>query len=183
MSRPPHDRSRRGVEAFVRDWLDVAGGRLGLGVRAEISRRRDDLTVTLTADGRGFGPRRTVQVASALQTLLEAAIGREGFREGVEVVLASEPGAAAVEAQGLMAAVRTAAQQAAQRGRPFALGPMSVADRRQIHQALGEIGQVWTQSEGDGIFRRLWVIPRNQVAGRSAESKEPKGTPDSQQGG
>ena len=130
--------------------------------------------MTLTADGRGFGHRRPVQIASALQTLLEAAVARQGFREGVEVRLGGAEGeAASEEAHGLMAAVRAAALTAVDRGRAFALGPMSVADRRQVHQALGELGQVWTQSEGDGIFRRLWIVPRKVVAGRAPAAAEP----------
>jgi predicted RNA-binding protein Jag len=161
---------------FTREWLDVAGAKLGLGLRSDIVHKRDSLTVTLTADGRGFGERRPVQVASALQTLLEAALSREGFRESVEVHLAGDAGAAAAEATGLSAAVRAAALTAAKRGRAFALGPMSVVDRRQIHHALGEVPEVWTQSEGDGIFRRLWIVPRSQMPGQPpvpAPAEEP----------
>ncbi len=174
----------------MRDWLEVAGGRLGLGVSAEVSRRRDDILVNLKSDGRGFGPRRPVQVASALQTLLEAALSRQGYREGVEVRLADQSPEGLQESHGLMSAVRVVAAKAAQQGRAFALGPMSVGDRKQVHQALSDLGQVWTQSEGEGIFRRLWIVPRGLVSGRSTQhpagpraapqtpAPDPVGTPD-----
>jgi spoIIIJ-associated protein len=164
----PNSSGRHALEGFVRDWLDVAGGRLGLGVTAEITRRREDVLVTLKSDGRGFGQRRPVQIASALQTLLEAAMARQGYREGVEVRLAEESAEGQQESHGLMSAIRAVAAKAAQQGRSFALGPMSVGDRKQVHQALSDLGQVWTQSEGDGIFRRLWIVPRTMVSGRSS---------------
>jgi hypothetical protein len=67
------------------------------------------------------------------------------------------------EEAGLNDAARALARTAAQLGRAYALGPMSVQQRRSVHQALGEVPEVWTQSEGDGIQRRLWLVPR-QVA-------------------
>jgi predicted RNA-binding protein Jag len=163
------------VETFARDWIEIACGRLGLGLKAEIAHRRDDLRVTLTGDARGFGNRKPVQIASALQTLLQAALVRQGYRDAVDVQMAADVGSE-TEAQGMTAAVRAAAVNAASRGRAFALGPMSWTDRRQIHQALNDVPQVWTQSEGDGIFRRLWVVPRSQVAGRAETPSTPTQT-------
>ena len=167
------DHGRKGAEAFAREWLDTVASRLHVGLRAEIARGRSDLQVTLLSDGKGFGQRRPVQVASAVQTLLEVALAREGFREGVEVHFASD-GTEAGDSEGLHAAVRAAALNAVQRGKSFAIGPVSVADRRQIHQALGDLGSVWTQSEGDGIFRRLWVVPRPAEAAKAAPPPAPE---------
>jgi predicted RNA-binding protein Jag len=37
---------------------------------------------------------------------------------------------------------------------------MSPAERRVLHEALGEVPEVWAQSDGEGVMRRLWVMPR-----------------------
>jgi predicted RNA-binding protein Jag len=160
-----------GLETFVRDWLDLASARLDVGMAYELQPMGRALRVTLKAvEGAQFGDRRWVQVASALQTLLETAVSRRGFGSSAIEVQVQE--AVTTGESGLLAAVRQAAEAAVQRGRAFALGPMSVADRRQVHHALSDFPGVWTQSEGDGIFRRLWIIPRQLLPGR-----QPKETP------
>ena len=40
---------------------------------------------------------------------------------------------------------------------------MSPADRRIIHVALAEMEGITTQSEGEGIYRHLVVIPRSEA--------------------
>jgi predicted RNA-binding protein Jag len=114
--------------------------------------------------------RRWGQVVTGLQAVADAAAVEAGHPEGsVEVVLpehASAHAAGAVEDHGLVAAARVAAEQAVARGKAFALGPLSAVERRLVHQALGEVRDVWTQSEGEGIFRRLWVIPRAMMTAR-----------------
>jgi hypothetical protein len=96
-------------------------------------------------------------LARALETVLAAA--RPGLPKPeirVAGTLPDEPG----RPEGLVEAAQALARRAARQGRAFALGPMSVNDRRQVHQALTDMPEVWTQSDGDGIFRRLWIVPR-----------------------
>lgn len=157
------------LEAAVQAFLEGARA-LGLGaaleLRAEGEARRGPVRVVLAPPEPGLpGPRRWAPVANALQVLLEAALAAKGFVDPqVEVSLrelqAEGRPPPVREDVGLVAAARALAQTSARLGRPFALGPMSVNDRRQVHQALGDVPQVWTQSEGDGIFRRLWIVPR-----------------------
>jgi predicted RNA-binding protein Jag len=178
MSNGSSNKSGTPLEVFVREWLEVATTRLGLGFAFELLPMGRSLRVTLKSlEGARFGERRWVQVASAVQTLLETAVVQKGFGHAsleVQIQEAASPDASGE--LGLVAAVRLAAERAVQGGRAFALGPMSVADRRQVHQALAELPQVWTQSEGEGIFRRLWIIPRQLLPGRSPAKTAP--TPD-----
>lgn len=111
-------------------------------------------------------------LAQALETLLTAAAPPGEPRvqvraEGVPVEYDEEAG--------LLEAARALARTAAQLGRAFALGPMSVQQRRAVHQALGEVPEVWTQSEGDGLQRRLWLVPRQ--IGRRPEPGRGAGEP------
>jgi spoIIIJ-associated protein len=105
-------------------------------------------------------------VAEALQSLCDAMLVVRGdASSAVEVLLP-----AVVEGDGTLgladedealvqAALRLGRLAAAQK-RTFALGPMSANERRLVHNALSELAGVRTQSEGEGIYRRLWVLPR-----------------------
>jgi hypothetical protein len=111
-------------------------------------------------------PRRWASVAQALQALAEAALVARGEASAaVEVLSAaasageSAPGPGDDDEALVQAALRLGRLAAAQ-GRGFALGPMSANERRLVHQALSELPSVRTQSEGEGIYRRLWVLPR-----------------------
>jgi len=96
-------------------------------------------------------------LARALETVFAAATpGQPRAEVRAEGTLPAEPG----RPEGLVEAAQALARRAVRSGRAFALGPMSVNDRRQVHQALGDMPEVWTQSDGDGIFRRLWIVPR-----------------------
>ncbi len=111
-------------------------------------------------------PRRWSKVAEALQSLCEAALLVRGeLSSAVEVLLpAVVEGDAAVgladEDEALVQAALRLGRVAAAQKRSFALGPMSANERRLVHNALSELTSVRTQSEGEGIYRRLWVLPR-----------------------
>jgi spoIIIJ-associated protein len=51
------------------------------------------------------------------------------------------------------------AETAKRTGKVLAVAPISPRDRRAIHLALVVVDGVSTRSEGEGIFRRLLVIP------------------------
>lgn len=161
------------LEGFVGQALAKVIEALGLRCTAEVRPRglgaRDPLHLVLTPDETdNLGPRRWTQVAQAVGALVEAALIDQGFGEIPVGVFLPEPPPGAPrpgrEAEGLEQAARALAEAAAARGRAFALGPMAVGDRRLVHQALGDVPGVWTQSAGEGIFRRLWVIPREALA-------------------
>ena len=69
-----------------------------------------------------------------------------GFREE------GDPAVTAMAARLAAAAVRT--------GKVLAIAPISPRERRQIHVALVDQQAVTTQSEGEGIFRQLLIIPK-----------------------
>jgi spoIIIJ-associated protein len=56
-------------------------------------------------------------------------------------------------------AARRAADEALASGRPVVLEPMSPRDRRIIHLALSDRGDVVTHSEGEGAYRRVRIAP------------------------
>ena len=79
MSNGP-SRSGSPLENFTREWLELASRQLGLGFAFEIAPMGRSIRVILKAvEGARFGDRRWVQVASAVQTLLETAVVRQGL--------------------------------------------------------------------------------------------------------
>lgn len=96
---------------------------------------------------------------AAVEVLLSAALAREGLSpELVNVVFESVAGETGLS--DLPSAIRSLALLVARTGRPCALGPMSSYDRRRVHEAVGQVPEVWSRSDGEGILRRLWILPR-----------------------
>ena len=68
------------------------------------------------------------------------------------------------------------AERARKLGKTLTVGPMSARERRSIHLAVKEAGGATTRSEGDGLQRRILVVPEssNMV---SPPAAEPAGAP------
>lgn len=173
MSKQKDSSGAQDLETFVTRALSTAFDAFGIRCAAEILPRasgaREPLAIVLKpGEPDNLGPRRWTQLAQAVGTLVEAGLTQQGAAEMPVVVTLPEPAPgvprASREAQGLEAAAQALAEAAQARGRAFALGPMGVGDRRLVHQALGDVPGVWTQSAGEGIYRRLWVVPRTKLA-------------------
>lgn len=97
------------------------------------------------------------ETLDALQLIVNKMVGRQldisrpvsidaaGYRERRE--------------ESLIELARRLSEKARQSGQVVALNPMSASDRRIIHMTLKEEPGVTTRSEGDGIDRRLLIIP------------------------
>jgi spoIIIJ-associated protein len=63
----------------------------------------------------------------------------------------------------LVALGKQLAERAKKIGKTLVVGPMGARERRSIHVAVKEVGGATTRSEGDGLSRRVLVIPDNQA--------------------
>ena len=63
------------------------------------------------------------------------------------------------------------AERAIEEGRTFKLGPLDPRSRRIVHLTLKEVDGVVTKSEGEGVFRRVCIIPRD-VDGASQDESD-----------
>jgi len=64
----------------------------------------------------------------------------------------------------LMDLAQRLADKAVKSARPVPVEPMSAHDRRIVHMALAEHEGVTTESEGEGLFRRVVIFPKGQAA-------------------
>ncbi|MEZ4265205.1 MAG: R3H domain-containing nucleic acid-binding protein [Myxococcota bacterium] len=53
------------------------------------------------------------------------------------------------------------ADRAVEEGKTFKMGPLDPRSRRLIHMALREHAGVTTRSEGEGVFRRVCIVPND----------------------
>ncbi len=66
-----------------------------------------------------------------------------------------------------------AADLAVREGRPIEMDPMSPEERRVVHLALADDGDVRTESVGEGEDRRVCIIPADQADHR--DGNDPRG--------
>jgi spoIIIJ-associated protein len=134
-----------------------------MGVEATVETKEDGENIAMAisvmkgGDEVGLREAQRSPVLEALQVVVNRAVNRANeprrfvnldigdFRQGDD--------------QELIAMAHRLAEKVIAIGKPIAVGPMNARDRRQVHLALAGIAGVKTQSEGEGIARRLLVIP------------------------
>jgi spoIIIJ-associated protein len=97
------------------------------------------------------------QTLDALQFLLNKIVYRDGGAPKVLVV--DSGGYRQRREESLVQLALRLCEKATRTGKIIAVNPMSAHDRRIIHMALKETPGVSTRSEGEGIFRRLLIVP------------------------
>lgn len=85
-------------------------------------------------------------VAHQLQQRANFVVDVEGYRERRE--------------QALVRLAERMADKARERGQPVSLEPMSSYERRVIHMALRDAPDVYTESTGEGKYRKVRIFPK-----------------------
>ena len=146
---------------------DVLDGILArMDLDTEVSVRDDGEKIVLDVDGPDAGRAigRKGQTLDALQFLVNKIVNR--FPTGRRHVIVDSGDYRERHDKGLVSMAQRQAEKAVQQGKVITLEPMSARDRRVIHLSLAKFPGVTTKSDGQGIGRRIQIIP----AGRSARS-------------
>lgn len=106
------------------------------------------------------------QTLEALEHVLNKMVSRDV--ESRKRVVIDVAGYKARRRDGLVALAHKLGQKAVDLQRVIKANPMSAEDRRVIHLALNKFEGVTTRSEGEGIFRRLLIIPDRRRRPRSS---------------
>jgi spoIIIJ-associated protein len=133
------------VTAIVSEPDDVTGQRINV-----IDITGDDLSVLIgprgeTLDALQFLSR--LMVAHQLQQRAYFVIDVEGYRERRQ--------------QALTRLAERMADKAKERNQPVSLEPMSSYERRVIHMALRDSPDVYTESTGEGKYRKVRIYPKS----------------------
>ena len=150
----PETELERQVVEFVTELLEKAS--LPADVRID-QREPGRLTLEILSDDPAIVIGKHGSTLESLQLITNIHVGRintEG--EPVRVVLDTEDYRFRRE-QSLLRMANRVAQEVRRTGRPRLLAPLNPFERRLIHTALGEMGGVTTESEGDGLYKQIRV--------------------------
>jgi len=132
---------------------------LRIGVEAEVAIRAHDegVLLELTGDTSGILIGRHGQMLDALEYVVNRALLRDD--ENALRVMVDANGYRVRRRASLEDLAHRMAEQAKRKGEPITLSPMPPQDRRIIHLALQGDPLLTTRSSGDGVLRRLVIIP------------------------
>ena len=133
-----------------------------MGIEAEVSAFDDGERVILDAHGEesGLVIGKKGATLDALQYLINRIVSKKPG-DGPGIVVDAE-GYRGRREDSLTDLAQRLAEKAIKTGRPVPVEPMNPHDRRIIHVALAEHEGVTTESEGEGLFRRVVIFPKDR---------------------
>src|SRR5450432_2141539 len=133
-----------------------------MGVDAEVSAFDDGERIILDAHGAesGLVIGKKGATLDALQYLINRIVSKKPS-DGPGVVVDAE-GYRGRREDALTDLAQRLAEKAVKTGRPVPVEPMNPHDRRIIHVALADHEGVRTESDGEGLFRRVVIFPRSR---------------------
>ena len=151
---PATGETRERAAKVLREILDQ------MDVEVEVSAFDDADRIILDAHGAESGL--VIGKKGATLDALQYLVNRIVFKrpnEGPLIVVDAE-GYRGRREDSLVDLARRLAEKAVKSGRPVPVEPMSAHDRRIVHMALVEHSGVTTESEGEGLFRRVVIFPK-----------------------
>jgi spoIIIJ-associated protein len=145
------------VATRLRYFLERVLWGMGLKARVRISEGPDDLRAEISGDDLGILIGRRGQTLDALEYLAGIAVFPGGYpRQHIEV---DAEGYKERRRKQIERVALHKADEAAKRGRPVQLNPMTAAERKIVHLALRERTDVTTASEGREPNRAVVISP------------------------
>ncbi|HJL18202.1 MAG TPA: KH domain-containing protein [Sandaracinaceae bacterium LLY-WYZ-13_1] len=146
-----------GKAEYAKEILEGIVERMGLDT--EVSIREDDERVVLDVSGEDAGRAigKKGQTLDALQFLVNKVVNR--FPDNRRYVVVDSGDYRDRHDKSLVSMARREAKRAVEQGRTITLSPMPARDRRLIHLSLAKFPGVTTRSNGEGIGRRIQIIP------------------------
>ena len=170
------------LSAFGKKVQEVLVGlleRMAFGASIKIHETADEVLADMSS-----GPyhevliHRELEVLDALEHLLEKAIhlpeeaGDDGKAPRKKIRLDTNGQRAKADVD-LAQSAKHMAERAVEERRIFKLGPLDPRARRVVHMTLRDMTGVVTKSEGEGVFRRVCIIPKGiEGAAEQAESHD-----------
>lgn len=135
-----------------------------MGIDAEVSAFDDGERIILDAHGSesGLVIGKKGATLDALQYLVNRIVYKIPGEKAMVVVDAE--GYRGRREDSLADLARRLAEKAERSGRPVPVEPMSASDRRVVHMTLADHPGVTTESEGEGMMRRVVIFPKGAEA-------------------
>jgi spoIIIJ-associated protein len=149
-----HDASR------ARDVLEEILRRMGIEATIELREEADRVRLEIRGEEAALVIGKKGQTLEALQFLVAKIVHRGAEGEaGARPIVVDAEGYRARREGSLVEMATRLGDKARATGRTITVNPMSPHDRRIIHITLDKVPGVTTRSEGEGVFRRLLIIP------------------------
>jgi spoIIIJ-associated protein len=147
-------------------------GKMGIVGEVKGSEQEDHVLLEVSGEETGLVIGKKGATLDAIQYMVNKMMGRPGEAERKPIYVDAE-NYRQRRAESLQELAMRLAEKAKRTKRPVAADPMSPADRRIMHVALANTPGLTTKSEGEGMQRRLVVIPDPQFDfGLPAKSDE-----------
>jgi spoIIIJ-associated protein len=152
---PAEGEFEQGMVDYLQGLVERMGiaGRVGIGFREE---RKLGLNIDTPDSGILIGKKG--QTLEALQVIANIAASR--MKEGAERIIVDTQNYRSRHEQSLVRMARQTAQQVRRTRQSRLLEAMNPFERRLVHTALAEEGDIETASEGDGLYKRIRVLYR-----------------------
>lgn len=162
----PDDGKAQDAAEVLQDILDHM--HLEAHVKIREDRERIVLDVQGPDAGRAIGKKG--QTLDAIQFLVNKIINR--FPDNRRHIVVDSGDYRERHDTGLVSLAHREARRAVQQGKVVTLEPMSARDRRVIHLSLAKFEGVITRSNGEGLHRRIQIIPARGGRDRSRRRQD-----------
>lgn len=157
------DDEAKGIEA--RDVLVGIVSRMGLDTDVKIREAGEQVVLDITGPDAGRAIGKKGQTLDALQFIVNKVVNR--FPDNRRYIIVDSGDYRERHDESLISMARREAKRAVQQGRTVTLAPMPARDRRLIHLSLAKMAGVTTRSNGEGLGRRIQIIPSRGSTGTS----------------
>ena len=150
---PPQGDFEKAMVEYLQGLVERMGlaARVGIGFREE---RKLGLNIDTPDSGILIGKKG--QTLEALQVIANIAASR--LKEGAERIIVDTQNYRSRREQSLIRMARQTAQQVRRTRQSRLLEAMNPFERRLVHTALSDEGDIETASEGDGLYKRIRVL-------------------------
>lgn len=157
------DLDEDGKADYAREVLEGILTRMDLEASVEVREDEERVVLDVTGPDAGRAIGKKGQTLDALQFLVNKIVNR--FPESRRYIVVDSGDYRDRHDKNLVSMARREAKRAIDQGRTITLAPMPARDRRLIHLSLAKFPGVTTKSNGEGIGRRIQIIPSSGSRG------------------
>jgi spoIIIJ-associated protein len=162
--RPPTKEDEEKAEEAC-ELLRGLVSRMGLEARVAVREHGQRIVLDVTGEDAGRAIGKKGQTLDAMQFIVNKVVNR--FPENRRYIIVDSGDYRDRHDQSLVSMARREAKRAVQQGRTITLSPMPARDRRLIHLSLAKFEGVTTRSNGEGLARRIQIIPSRGSQGNT----------------
>jgi len=144
----------------ARELLEGILTRMGLDFPVTVEETEEAITLNIKGDGSGLLIGKGGQTLDAIQYILNKAVGKSG-RDKRMIVLDTEEYRDRRD-EYLIALAAKLGGKVKKTRKPVTINHMSARDRRVIHLALKDDEALTTKSRGEGVYRKIIIMPRKK---------------------